>query len=73
MIGGGSLAYTLLGIRVDESDYLKNKYLILDPHYIGPDYIQIITGKNSKAIYWIDHTIFKPKSFYNFLLPQKKL
>jgi hypothetical protein len=70
MIGGGSLAYTLLGIRVDESDNKKNKYLILDPHYIGPDNLPAISTKNSKAIYWTDHTIFKPKSFYNFLLPQ---
>ncbi len=37
MIGGGSLAYTLLAIRIDEYDENKTQFLILDPHYIGPD------------------------------------
>ncbi len=70
MIGGGSLAYILLGIRLDEFDETKTSYLIMDPHYIGPDIQSQITDKKSKGIYWVDHNIFKPKNFYNFLLPQ---
>ncbi len=70
MIGGGSLAYTLLGIRLDELDQSKIQFLIMDPHYIGQDNLSQVTDKKSKAIYWTDQNIFKPKSFYNFLLPQ---
>ena len=70
MIGGGSLAYTLLGLKFDEFDETKTQFLILDPHYTGPDNLQNVTDKKSKAIYWIDQSLFKPKNFYNFLLPQ---
>lgn len=46
------------------------EFLILDPHYTGPDQLEELVKKQSKAIYWADKSIFKPKSFYNFLLPQ---
>jgi Ufm1-specific protease 2 len=34
MIGGGVLAYTLLGVSI-EQDEKDTKFLILDPHYTG--------------------------------------
>jgi hypothetical protein len=35
MIGGNSLAYTLLGLWVDALDERKVEFLIADPHYVG--------------------------------------
>jgi hypothetical protein len=42
MIGGGKLAYTLLGVFTNSK---KTLYLILDPHFTGKDEIKTITGK----------------------------
>jgi len=43
MIGGGVLAFTLLGIQYDEEDLEKSKFLILDPHYKGKDEWKAVT------------------------------
>lgn len=65
MIGGGVLAYTMLGVDISDSDV---KYLILDPHYTGDD-------SDMKEIYskgwcgWKDGSIFWKDVFYNFCLP----
>lgn len=68
MIGGGVLAWTMLGIA-------RNKltgqcvYLILDPHYKGRDDLQTIQSKGWVA--WKSEDIFDSSAFYNFCLPQR--
>ncbi len=37
MIGGGVLAFTLLGVSINEEKEEESKFLILDPHYTGAD------------------------------------
>ncbi len=68
MIGGGQLAYGLLG--VDYNDVTGEcKFLILDPHYTGEDDITTILQKKWCA--WHDISLFIPHAFYNFCLPQR--
>jgi len=64
MIGGGVLAYTLLGIDLSEK---SPKYLILDPHYTGKDDLGDIVSKG--WVGWKDANLFKKSEFYNFCLP----
>jgi hypothetical protein len=37
MIGGGVLAFTLLGVSINEEKEEESMFLILDPHYTGAD------------------------------------
>jgi len=67
MIGGGQLAYTLLGIDYNEKTG-KVLFLILDPHYTGKDELGAIQKKGWCA--WKDGSLFKEKYFYNLCLPQ---
>ncbi|KAL4446803.1 hypothetical protein ABPG77_008047 [Micractinium sp. CCAP 211/92] len=76
MIGGGVLAYTLLGIDFDERTG-RCAFLILDPHYTG--------GEDLKKIHagqWVawkqpgdkaaaGGELFVSGSFYNLLCPQR--
>ena len=75
MIGGGQLAFTLLGVAFDESSG-KSKYLILDPHYVGPDDMGAIQSKQVllegyRAIpcTWRSADMFSDRYYYNFCLP----
>ena len=68
MIGGGVLAYTLLG--VDWNEHTGDvAFLILDPHYVGPDDAAAVVptwcGWKRGA------EVFQQDAFYNFLLPQR--
>lgn len=70
MIGGGVLAYTLLGVEIAEDDPNATRFLILDPHYTGLDRnVKEICGKG-----WCSWkkgaAVFKKSEFYNFCLPQ---
>jgi hypothetical protein len=69
MIGGGVLAYTLLGIDWNEStgDVL---YLILDPHYVGADNPQAIV-KSQWCSWKKADAIFLKGHFYNLCMPQR--
>jgi len=67
MIGGGQLAYTLLGVDYNDKTE-KILFLILDPHYTGKDEIDTIQKKGWCA--WKDVSLFKDKYFYNLCLPQ---
>ena len=69
MIGGGVLAYTLLGIAEDEDEPSKSQFLILDPHYKGKDELKMIMNPKSKAVYWSGAKIFRTDSFYNLCCP----
>ena len=70
MIGGGVLAYTLLGFAEDEDDPEKTQFLILDPHYKGKEDLKLITNPKQKAVYWSNHKIFKATNFYNLCCPR---
>jgi hypothetical protein len=66
MIGGGQLAYTLLGIYTNNS---KTLFLILDPHYTGKDDLKTIVGKGWCG--WKEReSIFQESYFYNLCFPQ---
>ncbi|KAL6054421.1 Ufm1-specific protease 2 [Balamuthia mandrillaris] len=65
MIGGGVLAYTLLGIDYNAITGAI-KFLILDPHYTGPEDIKAI---KDKWCGWRDINLFRKDSFYNLCLP----
>lgn len=78
MIGGGSLAYGLLGVAIQTDTNPQSavggqahvKFLILDPHYKGKDEVKAVLAKGFCA--WKDpKALFKPDIFYNFLLPQR--
>lgn len=70
MIGGGMLAYGLLGVDFNEETG-ESEYLILDPHYTGDENIETITKKGWCA--WKKADLFIKSAFYNFLLPQRPL
>lgn len=76
MIGGGVLAYTLLGVDYNASTG-ECAFLILDPHYTGGEDIGKITqgtwvgwkrlGDSAAA----GGDLFVQSAFYNFLCPQR--
>ena len=76
MIGGGVLAYTLLGVHFDEESG-DCAFLILDPHYTGGESLGAIhkgtwvawkrPGDSAAA----GGPLFVNDSFYNFLCPQR--
>ncbi|KAA6384713.1 MAG: putative Ufm1-specific protease 2 [Streblomastix strix] len=68
MIGGGVLAYTLLGVR-QNTETEAQEYLILDPHYTGKDQIGQIISK--KWVGWFTQSLFRTDVFYNLCLPQR--
>jgi hypothetical protein len=72
MIGGSVLAWTLLGVAVDEDNPQNTRFLILDPHYKGKDDPKLTSAPKNKAVYWADAKIFKGDAFYNFCCPQTK-
>ncbi|KAG2385773.1 hypothetical protein C9374_002922 [Naegleria lovaniensis] len=72
MIGGGVLAYTMLGIEFDEMTG-ECSYLILDPHFTGsindPEYLEdIISG--GWCAWKTREQVFKDSVFYNLCMPQ---
>ncbi|XP_073142451.1 probable Ufm1-specific protease isoform X2 [Henckelia pumila] len=74
MIGGGVLAYTLLG--VDYNDVSGDcAFLILDPHYTGNDDLKKIVNGGwcgwKKAVDGKGKHFFLHDKFYNLLLPQR--
>ena len=75
MVGGGVLAYTLLGVRYDESAGTCS-YLILDPHYTGGDgdvgFIQKkrwVSWKVQGDAATAGGDLFVRDTFYNLLCP----
>lgn len=75
-IGGGVLAYTLLGIYFDD-ETAEVELLILDPHYKGEDQIDAILkggwvawkkpGDKAAA----GGPLFVPDAHYNFMCPKR--
>ncbi|KAJ9163838.1 hypothetical protein P3X46_023466 [Hevea brasiliensis] len=74
MIGGGVLAYTLLGVDYNESSG-DCAFLILDPHYTGNDEHKKIINCGwcgwKKAVDSKGKNFFLHDKFYNLLLPQR--
>ncbi|KAG2509890.1 hypothetical protein JM16_008581 [Phytophthora kernoviae] len=77
MMGGGQLAFTLLGVDYDP-DSGACAFLTLDPHYTGDEDIttiqqQLVQLEGYKAVpcSWRKTTSFTKKSFYNLCLPQR--
>jgi len=66
MIGGGVLAYTLLGVRFDPVSG-ETLFLILDPHYIGKEDLNVIQGKGWCG--WKTGDLFVKNAFYNLCMP----
>ncbi|KAI6653492.1 Ufm1-specific protease 2-like [Oopsacas minuta] len=66
MIGGGQLAHTILGVAYDES-MGTCQFLVLDPHYRGPDDIKSVLKGGGCA--WRGIKFWKPNTFYNLCLP----
>ncbi|KRX05158.1 hypothetical protein PPERSA_06792 [Pseudocohnilembus persalinus] len=66
MFGGDQYAYSILGIDYNE-DEGDAKFLILDPHYVGPDNYKNIVDKG--GISWKKADLFLPNTFYNFCCP----
>ncbi|KAI4336260.1 hypothetical protein L6164_014806 [Bauhinia variegata] len=74
MIGGGVLAYTLLGVEYNEASG-DCAFLILDPHYTGADDLKKIVNAGwcgwKKAVDNKGKNFFLHDKFYNLLLPQR--
>ncbi|KAL5544018.1 hypothetical protein UlMin_007802 [Ulmus minor] len=74
MIGGGVLAYTLLGVDYNEASG-DCAFLILDPHYTGNDDLKKIINGGwcgwKKAVDSKGKHFFLHDKFYNLLLPQR--
>ena len=76
MIGGGVLAYTLLGVHFDPETG-ECAFLILDPHYTGAESLGKIQG--GQWVAWkrlggsaaAGGDLFRADSFYNLLCPQR--
>ncbi|XP_073295273.1 probable Ufm1-specific protease isoform X3 [Primulina huaijiensis] len=72
MIGGGVLAYTLLGVDYDDVSG-DCAFLILDPHYTGNDELKKIVNGGwcgwKKAVDGKGKHFFLHDKFYNLLLP----
>ncbi|KAL3661103.1 hypothetical protein V7S43_013712 [Phytophthora oleae] len=76
MMGGGQLAFTLLGVDYDP-DAGVCSFLTLDPHYTGDEDLttiqhQTVALEGYKAVpcSWRKTTSFAKNSFYNLCLPQ---
>ncbi|CAN6342622.1 unnamed protein product, partial [Urochloa humidicola] len=74
MIGGGVLAYTLLGADYNEASG-DCAFLILDPHYTGADDLKKIVNGGwcgwKKSVDSKGRSFFLKDKFYNLLLPQR--
>ncbi|KAG9412478.1 Ufm1-specific protease 2 [Aphanomyces cochlioides] len=77
MLGGASLAFTLLGVDYNEATG-DAAFLVLDPHYAGADDLAAIQTKTValegyKAVpcSWRNANAFPTSRFYNMCLPQR--
>ncbi|XP_062513762.1 ufm1-specific protease 2-like isoform X2 [Corticium candelabrum] len=68
MIGGGVLAHTIIGVDFNERTG-QVKFLILDPHYVGPDNLRTIQKDGWCS--WKGPTFWDKKAHYNLCLPQR--
>ena len=76
MMGGGALAFTILGVAWNKKTGAA-QFLILDPHYEGKDDATAVCTKEVRLegyravpCGWRDAAGFRAGSFYNCCLPQ---
>lgn len=70
MVGGGVLAHTICGIAFDQNCPESSvRYLILDPHYIGPEDLKTMKKKNGFS--WKPQSFWKSNAYYNLCLPRR--
>jgi len=68
MIGGNNLAHTILG--VDYNDQTGDvAFLVMDPHYIGPENLGVVNNKGWVA--WKKPDFWKATASYSLCLPQR--
>jgi hypothetical protein len=70
MIGGGVLAYGLLGVSIDSATG-EAKFLILDPHYTGADSAGLAPILKGAWVGWKSADLFLPQHYYNFAMLQR--
>ncbi|KAK9117403.1 hypothetical protein Sjap_016350 [Stephania japonica] len=74
IIGGGVLAYTLLGVDYNDASG-DSAFLILDPHYTGADDLKKVVNGGwcgwKKPVDSKGRNFFLHDKFYNLLLPQR--
>ena len=75
MMGGGALAFTILGVAWNQKTG-DAQFLILDPHYTGPEDVEQIVGREVRLegyravpCGWRDAGSFTKGAFYNCCLP----
>uniref|UniRef100_UPI00358F0647 ufm1-specific protease 2 isoform X2 n=1 Tax=Myxine glutinosa TaxID=7769 RepID=UPI00358F0647 len=66
MMGGGVLAHTILGVMWSKTSG-ETRFLVLDPHYTGPDDLNPVLDKGWCG--WKRADFWDPNSFYNLCLP----
>ncbi len=76
VVGGGVLAYTLLGVDFNELTG-EIMFLILDPHYTGGEDLKSIRNGGwcgwKGTITTNGQQFFLANKFYNLLLPQRPI
>ena len=75
MIGGGELAFTLLGVDFNQETG-DCSFLIMDPHYTGADDLSLIQPKwvgwkTKDSLTHLGTKLFRPDTFYSFCLPTR--
>ncbi|KAF4526219.1 hypothetical protein B566_EDAN001904 [Ephemera danica] len=68
MVGGGVLAHTILGVSL-ERESGEVRFLILDPHYIGPEELPTVLSKTGCV--WKGPDFWMKSAFYNLCMPQR--
>ena len=67
-LGGGVFAHVILGVCFSAVTG-ETKFLVLDPHYIGPDRIDRIISRGFCA--WKSIKFWNQTAFYNLCLPTR--
>lgn len=68
-VGGGVLAHTILGVEFNTATN-DVRYLILDPHYTGPEDLSTVISKGWCG--WKNSDFWNKTAHYNLCLPQTK-
>ncbi|OQV11916.1 Ufm1-specific protease 2 [Hypsibius exemplaris] len=66
MIGGGVYAYTIGGVAVNRTTG-EVKALVIDPHYVGDDDLDLVLKKNGVA--WKTPDFWDQNAFFNLCCP----
>ena len=67
-LGGGVLAHTILGVSFSQVTG-ETQFLVLDPHYVGPDVSEKIINKGWCG--WKTVKFWNQTAFYNICVPKR--